>query len=238
MEAEAFLPWVQVLRAVTDLPNSTRHSVFHLSSTWAVPCPLLEVKPLLVGLGSLGTALGTRPRRCTPISVSLVVVQTRPDIRIRVRRIVIRIRVRHTAIRIRVVVAAIDHTAYGSFHPEKCILSAFRLQRYSFSARLPKIPPTSTGLRPYFLMSSCLRHHALRFVASLPFSLCRLRYLDCRLVRGHALRHHDFAAEGQTRPDIRTRVRRIVMRIRVRHTATRIRVEVAAIDHTACGTTV
>lgn len=165
MKAGAFLPWVQVLRAVTDLPNSTRHSVFHLSGTWAVPCPLLEVKPLLVGLGSLGTALGTRPRRCTPISVSLVVVQTRPDIRVRVRRIVIRIRVRHTAIRIRVVVAAIDHTAYGSFHPEKCILSAFRLQRYSFSARLPKIPPTSTGLRPYFLMSSYLRHHALRFVA-------------------------------------------------------------------------
>ena len=165
MEAEAFLPWVQVLRAVTDLPNSTRHSVFHLSGTWAVPCPLLEVKPLLVGLGSLGTALGTRPRRCTPISVSLVVVQTRPDIRIRVRRIVIRIRVRHTAIRIRVVVAAIDHTAYGSFHPEKCILSVFRLQRYSFSARLPKIPPTSTGLRPYFLMSSYLRHHALTLYA-------------------------------------------------------------------------
>lgn len=146
-----------------DLPNSTRHSVFHLSGTWAVPCPLLEVEPLLVGLGSLGTALGTRPRRCTPISVSLVVVQTRPDIRVRVRRIVIRIRVRHTAIRIRVVVAAIDHTAYGSFHPGKCILSAFRLQRYSFSARLPKISPTSTGLRPYFLMSSYLRHHALRF---------------------------------------------------------------------------
>ena len=234
MKAGAFLPWVQVLRAVTDLPNSTRHSVFHLSGTWAVPCPLLEVKPLLVGLGSLGTALGTRPRRCTPISVSLVVVQTRPDIRVRVRRIVIRIRVRHTAIRIRVVVAAIDHTAYGSFHPEKCILSAFRLQRYSFSARLPKIPPTSTGLRPYFLMSSCLRHHALRFVASLPFSLFRLRYLDCRLVRGHALRHHDFAAEGQTRPDIRVRVRRIGTRIRERHTAIRIRVVVAAIDHTAC----
>ena len=116
-------------------------------------------------LGSLGTALGTRPRRCTPISVSLVVVQTRPDIRVRVRRIVIRIRVRHTAIRIRVVVAAIDHTAYRSFHPEKCILSAFRLQRYSFSARLPKIPPTSTGLRPYFLMSSFLRHHALTLYA-------------------------------------------------------------------------
>ena len=81
-----------------------------------MPCPLCRGMPLLVGLGPLGTALGTRPRRCTPISVSLVVVQTRPDIRIRIRRIVIRIRVRHTAIRIRIVVAAIDHTAYGSFH--------------------------------------------------------------------------------------------------------------------------
>lgn len=133
-----------------------------ISLIWA---RIFFISSLLVGLGSLGTALGTRPRRCTPISVSLVVVQTRPDIRVRVRRIVIRIRVRHTAIRIRVVVAAIDHTACRSFHPEKCILSAFRLQRYSFSARLPKIPPTSTGLRPYFLMSSYLRHHALTLYA-------------------------------------------------------------------------
>lgn len=41
-----------------------------------------------------------------------LVVQTRADIRVRIRGIVIRIRVRHAAIRIRVVVAAIDHTAY------------------------------------------------------------------------------------------------------------------------------
>ena len=41
-----------------------------------------------------------------------LVVQMRPDIRVRIRCIVIRIRVRHAAIRIRVVVAAIDHTAY------------------------------------------------------------------------------------------------------------------------------
>ena len=95
----------------------------------------------------------------------LVVFQTRPDIRVRVRRIVVRIRIRHTAVRIRVVVAAIDHTAYWGNPPEKYILSAFRLQRYSFSARLPKIPPTSTGLRPYFLMSSYLRHHALTLYA-------------------------------------------------------------------------
>lgn len=37
----------------------------------------------------------------------------------------------------------------------------------------------------------------------------------------------------QTRPDIRVRVRCIVVRVRVRHTAVRIRVVVAAIDHTA-----
>ena len=41
----------------------------------------------------------------------LVVCQTRPDVRVRVRSIIIRIR--HAAIRIRVVVATINHTAYG-----------------------------------------------------------------------------------------------------------------------------
>lgn len=47
---------------------------------------------------------------------SLVVCKTRPDIRVRIRRIVIRIRIRHTAIRIRVVVATINHTACGELH--------------------------------------------------------------------------------------------------------------------------
>lgn len=37
----------------------------------------------------------------------------------------------------------------------------------------------------------------------------------------------------QARPDIRVRIRSIVIRIRVRHAAIRIRVVVAAIDHTA-----
>ena len=62
----------------------------------------------------------------------------------------------------------------------------------------------------------------------------RLRNLDGRLVRGHALRPYDFAAEGQARADIRVRVRRIVIRTRIRHTAIRARIVVPAIDHTAC----
>ena len=97
------------------------------------------------------------------------------------------------------------------------------------------------GLTPVFLMSSFLGHtlFALRF-AVFAFSHCRFapvfrsRNLGQRLERGHALRNHDFAAEGQTRPDIRARIRRIAIRIRERHTAIRIRVVVAAIDHTAC----
>jgi hypothetical protein len=38
---------------------------------------------------------------------------------------------------------------------------------------------------------------------------------------------------GETRADIRIRIRRIVIRIRIRHTAIRVRVVVPAIDHTA-----
>jgi hypothetical protein len=73
-----------------------------------------------------------------------LVVQTRPDIRVRVRCIVIRIRVRHAAIRIRVVVAAIDHTAYENFR-------LFDLQSYSFPARIPKKSTNIDGLKPVFL---------------------------------------------------------------------------------------
>ena len=60
----------------------------------------------------------------------------------------------------------------------------------------------------------------------------RLRHLDSRLERPHALRPHDSAAEGQTRPDVRARVRSIVIRTRARNATTRIRVAAAAIDHT------
>ena len=38
---------------------------------------------------------------------------------------------------------------------------------------------------------------------------------------------------GETRADIRIRIRRIVIRIRIRHTAIRVRVVVPAIDHKA-----
>ena len=66
------------------------------------------------------------------------------------------------------------------------------------------------------------------------FAAFRSRDFDYRFVPGHALRFDEFAAEGQTRADIRARIRRIVNRIRARHAATRIRVVVAASDHTAC----
>ena len=50
----------------------------------------------------------------------LVVCETGPDIRVRIRRIVIRVRVRHTAIRVRVVVRAVNHTACGKLHHFGC----------------------------------------------------------------------------------------------------------------------
>ena len=126
------------------------------------------VKPLLVRLCSLGTTLGTRPRCCTPLAVPLVVVQTRPDIRVRVRRIVIRIRVRHTAIRIRVVVAAIDHTAYGSF----------RLLGYKGTQFHGGVQKNFQIRRAYarILMSSYLRHplYALSLRSRFSFTPLRL----------------------------------------------------------------
>ena len=66
------------------------------------------------------------------------------------------------------------------------------------------------------------------------FGALRLRHLAYRLVRCHALRPDDFAAEGQTRTDARVRIRGIVARIRHRNTAIRVRVVAATIDHTDC----
>ena len=66
------------------------------------------------------------------------------------------------------------------------------------------------------------------------FGALRLRHLAYRLVRCHAVRTDDFAAEGQTRADIRIRIRSIVIRLRIRHPAIRIRIVVPAIDHTDC----
>ena len=86
--------------------------------------------------------------------------------------------------------------------------------------------PPNIIRRPFF---SCYRFTL--WVAARPLS--RSRDLGHRFVRGHALRFDEVAAEGQARPDIRERIRSIVIRIRERHAAMRIRVAVAAIDHTA-----
>lgn len=201
---------------------------------------MCEGKLLLVRLGSLGSASGTRPHCCTPILFPLVVVQTRPDIRVRVRRIVTRIRVRHTAIRIRVVVAAIDHTAYGNFYLEKCVerFSSAKVRNFSEPTPIFHIHRRASPVFIDVFVPQTLRFSLCASLLSLRsrFTRFRLRYLDGRLVRCYAFRFHYFTAEGQTRPDIRARVRRNVTRIRVRHTATRIRVAAAAIDHTACRT--
>lgn len=114
MALQAFNPWVRLLRDIAVLPNSTRSLVF---SAFQFLRPDGPGQLLLLWLIPLGSALGTRSRRCRPILFLPIVFQTRPDVRIRVRSIVIRIRVRHTAIRIRVVVAAIDHTAYWENPP-------------------------------------------------------------------------------------------------------------------------
>lgn len=87
--------------------------------------------------------------------------------------------------------------------------------------------PPNIVRRPFFF---AFRFGSLRD----RFLALRSRDFDYRFIRGHALRFDEFAAEGQTRPDTRVRIRCIVTRIHVRHAATRIRVVVAAIDHTAC----
>jgi len=56
------------------------------------------------------------------------------------------------------------------------------------------------------------------------FSRFALRHLVQRLVRCHALRLHDFTAEGQAWADIRIRIRCIEIRIRKHDTAIRIRI--------------
>ena len=101
----------------------------------------------------------------------------------------------------------------------------------------PKI--FSTGLRRYSHNARTESGHhpnPVLFVLSLRsrFSRFALRSLAQRLIRSHALRPHDLAAEGQTRADIRIRMRSIVTRIRIRHTAIRMRIVGPAIDHTDC----
>ena len=102
------IPRARLLRTVSGLPNPTRHSIFQFSS---------PEKAAVTEACFLGTTVGTSPRCCTPIkNFFSIVVQTRTDVRVRIRGIVVRIRHRDTAIRVRVVVATINHTAYGKRH--------------------------------------------------------------------------------------------------------------------------
>lgn len=108
-----------------------------------------------------------------------LVFQTRPDIRIRVRRIVIRIRVRHTAIRVRVVVAAIDHT--GLLEAATLFANTKVLIYNRIATAFHQNP---TGFASFLTVSSFLGH--LRF----PLSLCRTivslsRFPLCRCPSTH-----------------------------------------------------
>ena len=71
---------------------------------------------------------------------------------------------------------------------------------------IPHFKNFSTGSRQYYIKTALELHsNAVRFFA---LSLrSALRDFDNRLVRCHASRHHDFAAEGETRPDARARKR-------------------------------
>ena len=100
---------------------------------------------------------------------------------------------------------------------------------------LPHHKIFSTGLRRYSHNARTESGHhpnPVLFVLSLRsrFSRFALRSLAQRLIRSHALRPHEFAAEGQARADIRIRIRGIVTSTRIRDTAIRVRIVVPAID--------
>ena len=63
----------------------------------------------------------------------LRLVETRPDIRIRIRSVVIRIRVRNTSIRIRIVTTTIQHTVPGNFALLNSLLCRLRCTLYDTS---------------------------------------------------------------------------------------------------------
>lgn len=86
---------------------------------------------------------------------------------------------------------------------------------------LPHHKIFSTGLRRYSHNARTESGHhpnPVLFVLSLRSRFARfaLRSLDYRLIRSHALRPHEFAAEGQARADIRIRIRGTVIRTRTR----------------------
>lgn len=81
--------------------------------------------------------------------------------------------------------------------------------------------PTPKYFRPAYAGIRISKERSPDTIRTPFFSFCRfapalsrfaLRYLVQRLVRDHALRLHEFAAEGQARADIRMRIRGIVKR--------------------------
>ena len=69
------------------------------------------------------------------------------------------------------------------------------------------------------------------------FPIYALRNFACRFISRYARRFDELAAEGQTRPVARTRIRGVVKRIRARDTAIRNRIAVTPTEHTVGRTT-
>lgn len=77
------------------------------------------------------------------------------------------------------------------------------------------------------------RHRRFLFTCSVPiFSIYALCNFSCRFISRYARRFDELAAEGQTRPAVRIRIRGDAIRIRERDTAIRIRTVVTPIEHT------
>ena len=183
------IPRARLLRIVSDLPNPTRNSIFQFSSPPGL---------LLLGLASLGSTVGTRPRCCTPIKISF---DCYPDAS----------RHSHSCSMNRYSHSRTKHRhshshccAHDKPHGLLGSATLFFHKNTIFNTIIKTVSKKIDGLTPVWDGDHHSGDHR---------TLCRFapvdasRYLDYRLVRRHACRFHDFAAEGQTRADIRIRVR-------------------------------
>lgn len=139
-------------------PNTVRRPFFFAFSLWVAARPLFALRSRSLAQRFVrGHALRFDDQSAEG--------QTRPDNRVRIRCIAIRIRARHAAIRIRVVVAAIDHTAYGSGIPicitEVCggasVETAHRSHIHIKAVRHPGYPVAGDG-HPLDITDTAIGH--------------------------------------------------------------------------------
>ena len=151
------------------LPNSTRRLISQFSNPSG---------PLLLGLVPLGSTVGTSPRCCTPILISFDCCSDGN----RYSSSSSRHRYSHSR--------TTHHHSHSSYctHEKPHGLKEtppFGIQRYYFSCGNTVDIIFSTGLRPFSFASDHTNgnENALRFVASLPFSIMPFRLSPCTLPR-------------------------------------------------------